>query len=99
VAVKAFRVTVGTTPTRLDVYTEADKVNDSSYASLRGDGHSLLTRPRGASIFVGGADVTATTGFEQLAEEAIGRDLKPGDALYGIVASGSVVVHGEQDGV
>lgn len=97
-AVRASRVLVGTTPTRLDVFTE-DDLQTGSLDMRRGDGQSCLTRPRGASIFVGGADVTAAAGFEQLAEEAIGRDLLPGDGLYGVVASGTVTVHVEQTGV
>jgi hypothetical protein len=59
VAVKASRVTVGTTATRLDPTPEADKVNDSSYASLRGDGKSVYVEPIGADIYWGGPDVTA----------------------------------------
>lgn len=90
-AATARRVSVATTATRLD------------FASVESDrvfGQSLIVRNRGsASIFVGGPDVTSSTGFEVLAGESFSADIHTGDEVYGIVASGTVPVHIFESGV
>ena len=93
------RVTVTTTATRLDVATEDDRVSPGSQ-SRRGDGHSVAIRNTGAvSIFWGGAGVTAAAGFELAPGKEISMDLKPGDDLWAITASGSAECQVAQVGV
>jgi hypothetical protein len=45
-----------------------------------------------ASVFVGGSAVTTATGFEVKSATDAFVHLDPGEALYGIVASGTVAV-------
>ncbi|WP_432482586.1 hypothetical protein [Kineococcus esterisolvens] len=48
----------------------------------------------GASVFIGGADVTpASFGYELGAGDRVAFDLDPDDELFGITASGSVPVN------
>jgi hypothetical protein len=65
------------------------------------DGLSVAVHNPGATtVFIGGADVTASNGFELGAEQTIAIDLAPprgpvsgewgaGESLYGVVASGT----------
>lgn len=46
----------------------------------------------GASVFVGDSTVTTSNGFELEAGESQSFDIEPGEALYGIVASGTQTV-------
>lgn len=77
------RITVGTTPTALNIPSEA------------GANRSLLIRNRGtAEVFLGGAAVTATDGFQVDAGESVTVDtVDAADAIYGIAATGTVVCH------
>lgn len=86
-AVKAQRVTVADTATRLDTMRA-----DTPTRGGDPDGLSILIRNRHAttSMFIGGDDVDTDAGFELVAGAAFGSDLKPGDQLYGVVASGTV---------
>jgi hypothetical protein len=81
-------VTVGTEPTRLD--TTADEP-DSSYSGTRRFGQKLwLYNAGGASVYLGGADVTTSTGYPVGNNSAAPPlDLNIGDALYGVCASGT----------
>lgn len=62
-------------------------------------GASLLATNRHAtvSVFLGPAGVTSS-GYELKAGESIAFDLAPGEALYAIAASGTVLVHVLQAG-
>lgn len=82
VAVKAQKVVVAAAPTRLDVASDADFIS--------GQHCMIRNKDASASIFIGGSTVTATTGFEVFAGEALSLDLVAQDALYGITASGNV---------
>lgn len=82
-AVKAKRVTVTTSPT---------KINSKPTDGQSGAGGQA--RNRGASsVFVGGSDVTTATGYEVEAGDVIAFDLDHGEDIYGIVASGTCVMH------
>lgn len=99
-AVEAQRVNVTSAGNRLDVTTEADYSGGANDFAQK-FGQHILVRNRDAtvSIFIGGADVTASTGFEVLAGETVSIDLTQGDALYGITASATVACHVVQSGV
>lgn len=75
-AVRADRVTVGTTATRIDVAGDDSR-----------DGTSLALRCPAADIYLGGADVTTTTGYLLPAGEAFGFDLAGTDVLYAVAAA------------
>lgn len=76
-AVQAAQVSVGTTATRLS--EDAGR-----------DGVSLLVQaPAGATLFVGGADVSAATGFPVPAGTTLAVDLPSHDELFGVLASGA----------
>jgi hypothetical protein len=56
-------------------------------------GSVLVQVPTGGSaVFVGGAAVTAANGISVGAGETFSLDLRPGDGLYGITASGTQAV-------
>lgn len=80
-AVFSQQVTVGTTPTRLDT--------TSMYKG------SVRIRNRGlASVFLGGASVTAATGYELGAGDALTFDGNTnGDPLWAIAATVGQKVH------
>lgn len=80
---KGDRVTVATTATRLDT------------GAGSGMGHAaVLVRNRGAvTVDLGGPGVTGGAGFGLDAGESVTLDSLAGDGLYGIVASGTCVVH------
>lgn len=90
-AIKTARVTVGTSATNL---TPSPDAGGSAWAQ------SVMIRNSSdaTSLLVGGSDVTASTGFEVPPGETFTADLEA-DALFGVVASGSVVVHVLQSGV
>lgn len=57
-------------------------------------GRVVTIRHRGVNpIFLGGSNVATNTGFQLNAGESLSIDLASGDALYGIVASGTEPVH------
>lgn len=86
-AVQAAQVSVGTTATLLS--------NDEGR-----DGSSILVQaPAGATLFVGGADVTSAQGFPVAAGQVLSFDLRSTDALFGILASGSGTVSVLRGGV
>lgn len=77
--VAAERVTVADTATEI---IEAD-IDGASYAVSNRDADS---------VFLGGDDVTDTTGYELGAGESLGVRLDQGDVLYGVTASGTARV-------
>jgi hypothetical protein len=76
----AARVTVTTSPTIISQ-------NSSDVGPL------LIKNKGAASVFLGGASVTPETGYELEAAEAVSITLGSNEAIYGIVASGTVVLH------
>lgn len=90
-ATKSRAVTVATTATRLDTTDETDSVSGSSLAFYNNGA---------ATIYVGGSDVTTANGAPVPASSwSPGFDLDPGEALYGIVASGTVEARVLEGGV
>ncbi|HLX21639.1 MAG TPA: hypothetical protein VKR23_15950 [Gaiellaceae bacterium] len=79
--VTAVRVTVASTATL--IYTAPPGFT----------GRVLVRNPSAVSVYVGSASVTTTTGFEIAAGDALGINVVPADTLYGIVATGTQVVH------
>lgn len=86
-AVDGRRVTVTTTATRLDT-ADTDSVS----------GKSIAVNPASA-IDIGDDGVTAGAGFEVGAGVTFSADLGPGEALYGIAASGTVEVDVFETGI
>lgn len=78
------RVTVTTTATQVVVPTYG-AASDPITASLRNPGPS--------SVFLGGAGVTSSAGYELVSGGTIDLDLMAGDVLFGITATGTQVVH------
>lgn len=74
------RVTVTTSPTLIS----------RSGSEL---GPVLIKNTGAAAVYLGGATVATTTGYELAAAETISLMLAADEALYGIVASGTVVLH------
>lgn len=82
-AAKGDQVAVVTTATRLDTGTAGNMARSS-----------CLVRNRGAvPVYLGGLTVTTANGFQLDPAESVAVDLAPGDALYGVVASGSASCH------
>jgi hypothetical protein len=89
-AVKAERVSVGTTATLVSgtdafPYLESDRALD------------VAIRPVG-DIYIGGSDVTTATGFLVKADEVYGQELLSGEQLYAVAAS-TTEVHVIRGGV
>lgn len=76
--VRSERVTVGTTPVAL-VGTDSDYLPGQSIA---------IRAPAGATLYVGGADVTAGNGWPLDAGTRESYDLGAGEVLFGVLASG-----------
>lgn len=91
-AILSRAVSVATTATRLDSTTD----NDDSIS-----GSSIIVYNNGAStIYIGGSGVTTATGTPVAASSwSPGIDLQSADALYGIVASGTVEARVFESGV
>lgn len=80
------RVTVTASATLVvDTFRGDNSFRDSTSSSVKNAG--------GASVFLGGAAVTAAGGFELAPGQIMTIDHVAGDDLYGITASGTVVVH------
>jgi hypothetical protein len=81
------RKTVGTSPVAL--YTHPTAKSDGAYGPRTVTLINVSATP--ATIVLGGADVTATTGARWIVEAGRTFDWKlvPGGAIYGIVTSGS----------
>lgn len=83
-AINQARVSVGTSATLLDNFTETDSVR----------GTALVVQNLGtASVYLGNASVTTSTyGYELKANSSLSVTLQPEETLYGVVASGTVTV-------
>lgn len=79
--VNVLRVTIATTATV--IYTVPGNTTQTV----------LVRNPSAVSIYVGAASVTTANGFELATLDAASFALAPGDVLYGIVATGTQVVH------
>lgn len=81
-ALTVSRVTVQTTPTAI-------------YTSAGGGNSRVLIRNAGAAaVYLGSVMVTTATGFELPAGDAVTLFLEQAnDTVYGVVTSGTVVVH------
>lgn len=90
-AIASARPSVATTVTLLSIGTEAD--NKAGRTTL------VYNPTGGASVILGGNNVTATTGLELPSGGSVAIDLAAGELLYGIVASGTQVVHVLQGGL
>ena len=80
-AIDSRAVTVGTTPTLLDTIGEGDDMAGSAVA---------VQNAGAATIYLGADDVTTATGFPLAAGASMSFKLFGVEALYGIVASGTV---------
>lgn len=87
-AVKSAQVTVGFTATLLSSTEPGDR-------NAAPDGQSVaVSNPTGGvSVFLGGPDVTTANGYLLGAGEKTSVDLLGGEALYGIVGSGSQLTY------
>lgn len=91
-AVQAARVTVTTTPTRLDTPSTDGR-----------PGASILIRCPAATIYIGGPTVTAANGYELPPGDSFSFDIDEsglrGDSLYAVVSSGTAPVFTLRTGV
>lgn len=85
-AVEHTRVSVGTSATAVYAHPKA---SDSSSGDFT---QKYVTLTCVADYVVGGAGVTAATGFRIAAGGAFSVALEPGETLYAVVASGSQTV-------
>lgn len=53
----------------------------------------LIRNPSAVSVYIGGSDVTTSTGFEVAAGDAISYILDPLDSIYGVVAASTQTMH------
>lgn len=53
----------------------------------------LVRNPSAVSVYVGASDVLSSTGFEIAAGDAAAFVISGGDSIFGIVASGSQIIH------
>lgn len=91
-AVNSRAVTVTTDATRLDGTSDLDD-------SISGQGIAVFNNGE-ATVYLGGPSVTTSTGVPVTAGTwGPGFDLSVSDALYGIVASGTVEVRVIESGV
>jgi hypothetical protein len=79
----ASRVSVTTSPTVL-----TNPVNGSLADSIS----AVVKNTGGASVYLGGVNVQSTDGLELAPGEIMNVDLMAGDILYGVTASGTVIV-------
>lgn len=77
----------------------ATLLTSSPTDSTSGAAVTLVNRHATVSTYIGAAGVTTGTGFELKAGESISVDLDAGEALYGIVTSGTGTVHVLEVGV
>lgn len=79
----AARVTIGTTATFITSGRNAGDTDTDILINHRG------TNP----VYIGGPEVTTTTGYQLDTTEVLGIQLAAGEPLYGIVAAGTEVIH------
>lgn len=86
---KATRVTVTTTPTRL---TTAD--DTVPYPERRAAAKVLIHNPSGlVNVYLGGSDVLSSNGYVLPSGATVTFDLAPSEEAYAITESGSQTVH------
>ena len=91
--VLARRVSVGTTHTKLNY-------SPSQQASGRLHRHLIrVPSGAGASVFIGGSNVTTSTGLELAPGESVSVVLERDEDIFGIVASSTETVHVLSTGV
>ncbi len=79
---------------RVTVDTVADLLADASSDTTGFNGFRLNVRNRGSvAVYLGAAAVVTTDGFQLDPGESVSMWLDTGEALYGITASSSAVVH------
>lgn len=88
-AIKGRRVTVGTAPTQ---------INGATTDAIGGSGGQARNRGT-VSVFLGGVDVTVAQGYELEPGDVVAFNLDHGENIYGIVASGTCLVHVLDGGV
>lgn len=74
------RIAIGTTPTLIA-------------ETASGVGPVLIKNAGAASVYLGGPTVTATSGYELVAGDAVSITLAADEAVYGVVVTGTVIVH------
>jgi len=77
-------VTVGTTPINLSLGNE--------------NSNSKLVVHSGGALYIGGPDVTSSTGLHVANNETIQLELFRGEDVYGVVATGTIDVRVLQNG-
>lgn len=77
------------TAERVTVSTSATALNAQGTAALE----LTIRNAGGASVFLGDASVTASTGLELTAGETMTVRVDGGDRLHAVAAAGSEVVH------
>ena len=82
--IKHARVTIGTTATNIDIFP-----------TLNGHGWLILQNTGAASIYLGDSTVTTSSyGYELKASTELRiNDITIAEQLYGVVASGTVVIN------
>lgn len=83
-------VSVATTATRIDTSSETDMARGSSVAVYNNGA---------ATVYLGDDGVTTANGYPLAAGSHMSIDLDPSEALYGIVASGTVEVRVLEAGI
>lgn len=83
-------VSVATTATRIDTEVETDRAPGSSVAVYNNGA---------ATVYLGDADVTTAVGYPVAAGEHFSIDLDTSEALFGIVAAGTVEVRVLEQGI
>lgn len=87
---------------RVSVGTSATKLNSADGDSVAGSSLLIHNKDASVSVFLGGAEVTATggsVGCELEAAAAVPADISAGDNLYAIAASGTVRVDVLETGI
>lgn len=91
--IKTLRASTGTTRVLLTANEDQDMNKSSNWVTVKNPAGV------GATVFLGGPDVTTGTGFELPAGATLTLQLTHGDRLYGITANGSVNLFVMQGGI
>lgn len=87
-AVASVSVTVATTATLLSGTDPGD-----SQGAANGQSVTVRVPSGGATVYLGGSNVSTSNGFPLAATESFSMDCLPGDALYGVVAASTQAVN------
>lgn len=77
---------------RVSVTTSPTVLSNPIYGSLSDPISAVVKNIGGASVYLGGFAVASTDGLELAPGETMNVDLMAGDILYGVTASGTVIV-------